>query len=297
MAVGLEEKPVLTETPPAVQRKSHGGVRVVVGEATADSDDGLWARRHLIGLMVHRDFIGRYKGSLLGAFWPFINPLGHLLLYTFLFSVVLKVRFGNDGSTTSFALYLMAGLLPWSCLSESLSRATTVILESPNLVKRVVFPLQILPFVLVVSSLFSEMVAMTFLVIAATILTKTLHVTVLYLPLVMASQIIFTAGMSWAFASIGVFVRDFRHIMALALSAWMYTTPIVYPASSLPANLKFLLWLNPMAGIVTDYRRVLLEGKPPDWPIYATYTTVAIIICVLGKGFFQKTKKTFADVI
>lgn len=265
--------------------------------ARSKAPEGLWAFRHLIGLMVHRDFIGRYKGSLLGAFWPVINPLGHLVLYTFLFSVVLKVRFGTDPSQSNFALYLMAGLLPWGCLAEALSRATTVVLESPNLVKRVVFPLEILPFVLVISSFLSELVAFTILSTATAIYLGKLHLATAFLPLIIISQLTFMAGLTWLLAAIGVFVRDFRHIMSLALSAWMYATPIVYPTSALPDNLKFLLWINPMAGIVTDYRRVLLEGRPPDWPMYASYTAIALFTYWLGHTFFMKTKKTFADVI
>jgi lipopolysaccharide transport system permease protein len=293
MAVKLEEKPQALKRPiPAVAPQ-----RIVIGEAANDTEGTLWDRRHLIGLMVHRDFIGRYRGSLLGAFWPVINPIGHLLLYTYLFCVILKVRFSSDASTANFALYLMAGLLPWGCLSESLSRSTTVVLESPNLVKRVVFPLQILPLVLVVSSLLSEMVALVILFVFAAISTGHLHATVLYLPLVLGAQVLFTAGLSWILAAIGVFVRDFKHIMALALSAWMYTTPIVYPASSMPAGLKWVLWINPMAGIVSDYRHILLEGKSPDWPMFGVYATISIVICLSGYAFFKRTKKTFADVI
>lgn len=299
MAVGLQEK--LGEKPSSARTghsvRGEHGVRIVVGEPAGTETDSLWTRRHLIGLMVHRDFIGRYRGSLLGAFWPLINPIGHLLLYTFLFSVVLKVKFNDGGGTGNFALYLMSGLLPWGCLSESLSRSTTVILEAPNLVKRVVFPVQILPFVLVLSSLLSEMVAFAILFVAATVCLGKINATILFLPLILVSQIMFTAGLSWFLASIGVFIRDFRHIMALALSAWMYTTPIVYPASALPARLKFLLWANPMAGIVTDYRHVLLENKPPDWQLFGLYTTIAVITCFSGFAFFQRTKKTFADVI
>ncbi|HEY9712546.1 MAG TPA: ABC transporter permease, partial [Chroococcales cyanobacterium] len=241
--------------------------------AAPQSPRGLWGNRHLLWLMVHRDFIGRYKGSLLGAFWPLINPLGHLVLYTFLFSVVLKVKFGNDPSTSNFALYLMAGLLPWGCLAEALSRSTTVILESPNLVKKVVFPLEILPMMLVVSSFLSELVAFGILLVATVLVTGKLQATILFLPLIVATQLVFMAGLSCLLASLGVYIRDFRHVMALALSAWMYGTPIVYPASALPANLQFILWINPMAGIVTDYRRVLLEGLPPDWLRFAAYTT------------------------
>jgi lipopolysaccharide transport system permease protein len=292
MAVVTAEK--VAQQPAAAPTR---GVRIVEGGSSSEERTGLWARRHLIALMVHRDFSGRYRGSLLGTFWPLINPLGHLLLYTFLFSVVLKVKFGADGSTGNFALYLMAGLLPWGCLSESLSRSTTVILEAPNLVKRVVFPVEILPLVLVISSFMSELVAFSILLVASTICLGKINPTILFLPLIMLSQVLFTLGLSWLLSSVGVFVRDFRHFMALGLSAWMYTTPIVYPASALPAQLKVLLWLNPMAGIVMDYRRVVLEGKSPDWPMYAVYTTVAICLCAAGWQFFQRTKKTFADVI
>ncbi|MBS2000630.1 MAG: ABC transporter permease [Candidatus Obscuribacterales bacterium] len=293
MTAAISERPIQQEeSKPRVP-----GRRISTVAEGAEAPTTLWGNRALIRLMVHRDFIGRYKGSLLGAFWPLINPIGHLILYTFLFSVVLKVKFGASDSTGNFALYLMAGLLPWSCLAESLSRSTTVILESPNLVKRVVFPLQILPVVLVISSLMSELVAFSILFVASVFALHTVHPTILFLPLIMVSQILFAGGLSCLLASLGVYIRDIRHIMALGLSAWMYATPIVYPATALPENLQFLIWINPMAGIVTDYRRVLLEGLAPNWPVYASYTAVAVIVWALGYGFFQKTKKSFADIM
>jgi lipopolysaccharide transport system permease protein len=287
----------VSERPKQEDKPRVAGSRISTVAAGSEAPTSLWGNRALIKLMVHRDFIGRYKGSLLGAFWPLINPIGHLVLYTFLFSVVLKVKFGASDSTGNFALYLMAGLLPWSCLAESLSRSTTTILESPNFVKRVVFPLQILPVVLVISSLLSELVAFSILFVAATFTLHKVNPTILFLPLIVVSQILFTGGLSCLLASLGVYIRDIRHLMALGLSAWMYATPIVYPASALPANLQFLIWINPMAGIVTDYRRVLLEGLAPNWPVYASYTAVALIAWLLGYGFFQKTKKSFADIM
>ncbi len=287
----------VTDRPKQEDKPRIPGSRISTVAAGSEAPTSLWGNRALIGLMVHRDFIGRYKGSLLGAFWPLINPIGHLVLYTFLFCIVLKVKFGGVDSTSNFALYLMAGLLPWGCLAEALSRSTTVILESPNLVKRVVFPLQILPVVLVISSLLSELVGFGILLAATTLVLHKVNPTILFLPLIVISQVLFAGGLSCLLASLGVFIRDIRHLMALALSAWMYATPIVYPASALPENLRFLIWLNPMAGIVTDYRRVLLEGNPPDWPVFCSYTVVALIAWFLGYGFFQKTKKSFADII
>jgi len=268
--------------------------------ATAEARPGLlsiWDHRNLISMMVKRDSLGKYKGSLLGVLWPMINPVGHLILYTFLFCIILKVKLGGDGSTSNFALYLMAGLLPWGAFSEAVSRSSVCILEHPNYVKRVVFPLQTLPVITVLSTLVTEAMAFVILVAGVALFTHKIHATLLFLPLVCVSQLMLTTGICWFLASLGVYIRDIRHMMALALAAWMYATPIVYPATSLPANFQFLLWVNPMAGIVLDYRRVVLEGLPPEWHHYGTYTLVALTAFFLGFKFFEKTKKSFADVM
>ncbi len=264
---------------------------------TATGVKELWLQRNLLNLMVKRDCIGRYKGSVLGLLWPLINPFGHLLLYTFLFSVVLKVKFGTSGSTSNFALYLMAGLLPWGAFAEALARSSTVILEHPNLVKRVVFPLQILPLVTVLSALVTEAIAFIILLAGVLIYNHGLPSSLVFLPLIITSQILLTSGISWFVASLSVYIRDIRHLMALGLSAWMYGTPIVYPATALPEQIQFILWLNPMAGIVMDYRRVVLEGLAPDWQHYGVYTAVALVVCIIGFKFFEGTKKSFADVM
>jgi len=289
MTVQQEEKPILA---PAAAQSS-----VQLSSPHRDDMLGMWSLRHLILLMVKRDLLGRYKGSLIGFFWTIINPLGHLLLYTFVFSIILKVKFGGDGSTGNFALYLMAGLLPWVALSESLSRATTSITEQPNLVKRVVFPLQILPLSVVLSSLTSGLVGLSVLVVLAAVFGGGIKATVLFLPLILLSQFLFMSGLSWLLASLGVYLHDLKHMMALSLSIWMYMTPIVYPSSAFPAKLQWMLWLNPMAGIVTDYRNILLKGVQPDWPMYAMYTITALALWFAGYYFFSKTKRTFADVV
>jgi lipopolysaccharide transport system permease protein len=257
----------------------------------------LWSLRSLIAIMVKRDLFGRYRGSMMGTFWTIINPVGHLLLYTFVFSIILKVKLGTDASTGNFALYLMAGLLPWGTLAESLMRATGCIPENPNLVKRVVFPLEILPLVLVISSLASEMVALAPLILAACIYLHAVPYTLIFLPLIMLSQTMFVLGLSWLLAALGVFVQDIKHAISLTLSVWMYATPIVYPEKYIPKALHFLVWLNPMAGIVGDYRRVMLQQVPPDWTMFASYTIVAFFLFLGGFYFFDKTKRSFADVI
>lgn len=272
-------------------------VQVVAAAESSWGIKELWKFRHLTSIMVRRDFLGRYRGSLMGAFWPIINPLGHLLLYTFVFCIVLKVKFGNDPTTSNFAIYLMTGLVPWGAFAESLSRSTTTVLEMPNLVKRVVFPLEVLPWVLVVSSSLSAAVGMTILIPITFFYLKTIHASIIFLPVIVLSQLLLMAGLSWILASIGVFVRDVRHMISLVLSTWMYMTPIVYPANAIPANLHFLCWLNPMAGIINDYRRVVIEGLSPDWHNYAWYSALALLFWWVGFNFFSKTKRAFADVM
>lgn len=257
----------------------------------------LWAFRHLIAVMVKRDLLGRYRGSMMGFFWTIIKPLGELLLFTFVFSVILKVKFGAIGGTSNFALYLMAGLLPFGAVSESLGRCTSVMAENPNLVKRVVFPLEVLPLSLVASAMISEVIGISLLVGIAAIMGYPPHATIAFVPLVLFSQFLFITGLSWLLSGLGVYLPDLRHIMPLALQAWMYCSPIVYPASSLPQNFKFLLWVNPIGGIVTDFRRILLEGNLPDWQIYGVYTAIGVAAWFFGFFFFSKAKRSFADVM
>jgi lipopolysaccharide transport system permease protein len=258
---------------------------------------GLWHLRHLIGIMVKRDLLGQYKGSVVGFFWTIINPLGHLLLYTFVFSIILKVKFGASDYPGSFAMYLMAGFLPWSALGESLTRTTSCITEQPNLVKRVVFPLEILPLAVVVSSMISAILGLIILVALVGVFTHQVAATIFFAPLILLSQFMFVAGLSWLVASLGVYIQDLRHMMTLTLQTWMYLTPIIYPMDKFPHSIAFLAWINPMAGMVNDYRRVLLENLPPDWNHYFVYTAMAVAIWSVGYFFFCKTKRSFADVV
>lgn len=258
---------------------------------------GLWSMRHLISVMVKRDMLGRYKGSVVGFFWTIINPIGHLLLYTFVFSIVLKVSFNGNASTSNFAAYLMTGILPWTCLSDSITRAVTSITEQPNLVKRVVFPLEVLPLAVSISSMVSLILGLSILILIFACGTGTLHWTLCFVPVLMASQFLFITGLSWLLASLGVYMHDLKHMLTLGLSIWMYLTPIVYPSSAFPKELQFLAWINPCAGVIEDYRRVILQGVQPHWDMFAVYTALGAFTWCLGYYFFNKTKRSFADVV
>lgn len=293
---------VVTEEPKLVealkpQLRSVDELEAAAKESSLSAMLNLWGKRHLISLMVHRDFMGRYKGSLLGALWPLLNPLGHMVLYTFLFNVILQVRFGKSASSGDFALYLMSGFLPWTAMAESVSSSTTKVLELPNLVKRCVFPLETLPLIVVISSFLSGSIALALLIAFAGIRQHGIHPTIMFVPMILIPHFLFTAGISWLLGSLGVFIRDCRHFIALALSAWMYMTPILYPPERMPAHLQFLFWINPMAGIITDYRRVIIEGQFPNFFNYGIYTTISLVVCFAGFHFFHKTKRSFADVV
>jgi lipopolysaccharide transport system permease protein len=260
---------------------------------------GIIAHRQVLSLLVSRDISSRHKGSLLGRLWPLIHPLGQLIIYTFVFSIILKVRFAGHADTGSFAIYFMAGLIPWTIFSESVSRSSTVILENPNLVTKVVFPTEVLPLVNVFSSFCTQFLATIVLFLCTVIYlpAHTLHPTVLLVPFLALPLLGLTAGVSLFLASLGVYVRDTKHVVSLALQAGMYATPILYPASAVPAAYSWVLQANPLAGIVTDFRKVLLDGQVPHLHDVAAYSLVSLVICLSGLYFFLKTKRSFADVM
>lgn len=258
---------------------------------------GLAHHRDLVKIMVVRDVLGRYRGSVMGMFWSIINPLVMLTLYTFVFSVILKVKFGVGGGTTSFALYLFCGMLPWLAFSDALTRATNVVADNSNLVKKVVFPLEILPINVTLSALVSQFFSLGILLAATLLLTQNLPVTIVLLPILLIPQVLFTLGMGWFLSSLGAYVRDLGHAIGLALTAWMFLTPIMYPESVIPQHLRWISDLNPMAVLVGTYRRLLLDGALPEWGGLMYLYGLGIAVFLGGLVFFNKLKKGFADVL
>lgn len=257
----------------------------------------LWARRALVRTMVGRELKARYRGSLAGMAWSVIQPMTMLALYTLVFSAILRVKFGHDGSTIAFSFYLFSGLLPWMAFSEALGRSPNVMLENANLVKKVVFPLELLPVNLTMLGLVNQLIGLGVMAVGLLAWHHALPWTVLLLPLLMAVQGVFTQGLAWLFASLGVFARDVGQAMGLVLTAWMFMTPIMYPATSVPARLHWVLALNPMAGLVMAYRAVLLEGQLPNWGTLGVFAVVAAATFGVGYVWFMRTKHAFADVL
>lgn len=260
----------------------------------------LWelpGRFDLIASLTRRELTARYRGSVLGIVWAILTPAVMIAIYTFIFAGIFGARFGASGSAWDYAVYLFCGLLPWTAFQESLQLSSNVIVSHANLVKRVVFPLEALPAAQVFSALASQLLGTVVIVLAALIIRSELHATILWLPVLLVPQIIATLGAAWFVASLGVFLRDTGQIIGLALMAWMFLTPIIYPESVVPEYYRAYINANPFTPLVRNYRRILLEGSAPDWRGLAYFAIFALICFIFGYWWFAKTRKNFADVI
>jgi lipopolysaccharide transport system permease protein len=260
----------------------------------------LWelpGRFELIMSLARRELVARYKGSVLGIVWAVVTPVVMIAIFTFIFAGIFNARFGARGTPWDYALYLFCGLLPWTMFQDALQHSSTTIVTHANLVKRVVFPLETLPVAQALAALGNQMFGTLALVVATIIVRHELHATILWLPALLIPQLIFTLGAAWLVASLGVFLRDIAQGITLVLMAWMYLTPIIYPESIVPERYRPFINANPFTALVRSYRRVFLEGAPPDWPSLAYFTVVALILFVFGYWWFAKTRRNFADVI
>ena len=257
----------------------------------------LYRQRKLIQLMVKRDLLGRYKGSFAGALWTVVHPLALLFIYWLVFSVILRVRIGPNSRPIDFVFYMLAGLLPWMAFSEALIRSNTCILENPNLVKKVVFPLEILPVNTTVSSGINSLVGVLLLILLLLGSRGSIPWTVVLLPVILVPQLLLTVGFGWFLAGLGVFVRDTNHIIGLVLTVWMFLCPIVYPESMVPKALLPWFRINPFLPVVRSYRNVLLNGTLPDAYPWLYLLGISLVIFFLGYFWFIRAKKAFADVV
>ena len=258
----------------------------------------MWKNRGLIAQMCRREVAGRYAGSFMGLQWAILNPLLMLAVYTFVFSVVFKARWGGaEEGKAQFALVLFAGLIVHALFAEVLNRAPGLIIVNVNYVKRVVFPLEVLPVIALGSALFHGIVSIGVLLIAFALLNGYLHWTVVLLPLVLLPLMILTLGLAWMLASIGVFVRDIGQSIGLLTMLLLFMSPVFFPLSALPPQFQAWMMLNPLTFIIEQAREVLIWGRPPDWMGLFAYGVVALAVAWAGFFWFQKTRKGFADVV
>jgi lipopolysaccharide transport system permease protein len=260
----------------------------------------LWVNRSLIVQLIRREISGRYKGSVIGLAWSVFTPIFMLLVYSFVFSEIFRSRWGQGGSEPGkmqFALILFIGIIILSIFSEVLNRSPTLILTNANYVKKVIFPLEILPIVAMGVAVFHGLVSFFVLMFALLITNNHLHWTAALTPLILLPLIILTTGLAWMLASLGVFLRDVSQTIGSITTVLMFLSPVFYPISAVPEHFRGLLMASPLTFVIEQSRNVLIWGKQPDWVGLAVYFSLSVIVAWIGFAWFQKTRKGFADVI
>jgi lipopolysaccharide transport system permease protein len=263
--------------------------------------DRQWAKFDLLRTLVRRDLEARYKGSVLGNLWPLVNQLSQLLIYTYVFAIVLKAKLSLPGvpeNNFTYGLWLFAGLLPWIAFTGGFIQAASSVVGQPNLVKKVVFPLALLPLVPVLSAFIESAFGMIALIVFVALSTHTLHTTLALLPLVWLTQLLLTAGLGYLSAGLTVFLRDIPQTLGVVLNLWFYMTPIIYPASAIPESFRgWVLWVNPIAVISAVYRDIVLVGEIKHWSEWGVASTLSAIMFCVGVTVYQRLRPAFADVL
>lgn len=255
--------------------------------------------RAIIVALTKREIQARYKGSILGILWTVIYPLIMLGIYTFVYSVIFKAKWGTGAETTvEFALVLFIGIILYNFFVECISRSSSIILSQVNYVKKIVFPLEVLPVTVLGSALFHMAISFVIWIIFYVILYKSFPpATIIFLPVVILPLFLFILSAAWFLSAAGVYLRDLPQIIALLMSVLIFITPIFYPLSAVPVHYQFLFYLNPLTFILEQARDILIWGKMPHWSSLLLITIAYIGLTCLSFKWFQINKKGFADVI
>ncbi len=247
--------------------------------------------------MVRRDILTRYRGSMADVLWTVLNPLLLMLTYFFVFGVVLRTRFGADQTGSGYVLYFLAGMLPWLAFSEAAGRAPYIILEHRNWVRKLVFPLETLPAIPVISGIVTEVFAVIVFCVVLFALHGRVSLAAAWLPALVIPQVLFTVGLAWFLAALAVYMRDLGQINGFLLTLWFFLTPICYPVTSMPKWALPVLRRNPLFVLVQAYRDILLDGHAPAVLPLVWLWILALAVFFAGHAWFYKLRKTFADVI
>ncbi|MFT6436863.1 MAG: lipopolysaccharide transport system permease protein [Candidatus Azotimanducaceae bacterium] len=258
----------------------------------------VFSHQSLIYQLVKRDIGSRYKGSILGILWAVANPVLMLVIYTFVFSVIFNARWGGSSAEQAhFSIFLFSGLICHSLLAEILTKSSDLILNQPNYVTKVIFPLEILPLVAVLSSVFQTLVNLFVLFVGVLVFGAKPHITFLLAPIVLLPLVILSLGFSMLLSSIGVFVRDLGQVIGVFCTALLFLSPVFFPLEAVPERFRSIVLLNPLTFVIDQLRKVVIEGQLPDWQGLILYFFVAVFVAWVGFYFFQRARKGFADVM
>ena len=257
-----------------------------------------WRHRGLIAQLARREVHARYRQSWLGLVWVVLTPLMMLGVYTLVFRHVMRVRwYGLEEGNLEFALRIYAGLAVFNFFAECVNRAPTLVLEQPHLVKKVVFPLEILPWAAAVSASAGLAVSGVLMMVLAAFSQTGLPITVVALPLVWVPLLPLVLGLGWLLAGLGTYVRDVGQLLGMVVSALMFLSPIFFPVEALPESVRSVMLLNPLAWVMTGTRDVLLAGRWPDWGALLVLFAACTLVALAGAAFFRKVRSGFADVV
>ena len=260
---------------------------------------GIWKGRDLLRQLVRRNIEGRYKGTMMGLIWMVVTPLVMLGVYTFVFGVIFKARWGAGlgDSKVAFALIMFCGMAVFNIFSESVNGSVGIVTGNPNYVKKVVFPLELLPVSSVLSACFFGLVWIGILLVGIVLFLHKICLVAVCLPLIFIPLILFSCGIAWFVASLGVFLRDLSHAIGIVLQVLYFMTPIFYSVEMVPEKFRPILLLNPLTPIVQSARQILMYSQWPNWQALGIVMLLSMAVFQMGYFWFMKTKRGFADVL
>jgi ABC-type polysaccharide/polyol phosphate export permease len=254
-------------------------------------------RRALLAQLVQRDFQQRYVGSAAGWLWGVVHPLVLLASYIFVFQVCLKVKLPPGAVTQNYTMYLFCGVLPWLLFSETVTRSASSMVENSNLITKTVFPAEVVPVSIFLSSLIQHLIALALMIAATAFTLKTVSPMILLLPIYMLFIGLLGVGVGWIAASLHVYLRDTAQVLAVVMTLWFWITPIMINEQQIPARFRAVVLWNPMSWIVRAYRERLFLATWPRWQELAVLAAYSSIVFVAGGLFFRHLKRGFADVL
>lgn len=255
----------------------------------------LWAYRGFVQGSVIREFQKRYRNSLLGATWTILNPLAMIIVYTVVFSQLMRARLPGVDNSLAYGIYLCAGILAWGFFAEIIGRAQSVFLDHANLIKKLSFPRICLPIIVVLNAAMNFAIIFTLFLLVLLITNNFPGWAVLAVIPVLAIQIVFSIGLGILFGVLNVFFRDVGQFTGILLQFWFWLTPIVYPVSILPDRIRPLIEANPMYPLITAYQGIFVQGRWPDWPSLIPVTLLAMAICLVALRLFRKRSGEMVD--
>jgi len=268
-----------------------------ITDAFMDPWRTLWTNRRLIQSLTRREIAARYRGSLGDLLWTVLHPLLLMLLYTFVFGVVLRAKFDEDPSRVGFVLYFLAGMLAWLPISEAVGRSPGIVYEHRNFVKKLLFPVEILPVSPTLAALMSAGIALLLFLILLFASRGYIPIGALALPILLIPQLMLTLGVCWLLAAVGVFLRDLGQMIGFLLTLVFFLTPICYPGTQLPEWAAPLLAKSPIFILVAGYRHYLLNSQAPGTNSMVALWIMSAVVCLTGHLVFTRLRRTFPDVI